>query len=391
MKDSFLHKIKIHVEQIMLFLFSLIPLKNTILFESEGDFSDNSYAFFEFLKVEGYFKCKYKPVWLVDKAKNDQIICVPKHTRLPNFRRLYYMATSKYYIFDHCNVMKEFKIRKNQRIINLFHGCTFKTTKGLVEKAKSAENMMTVTGDFWKSIMADFVQCKESIVISLGYPRNDYFFEHNEKTLEEWNNKHKWSNFKKVILWMPTFRKSYSSVLSEDYYTGDTGLPILEKNTDLEELNDYLKEKMALMVFKVHHLQSDYKAFRKQYSNIQILKDEDIISCNVQLYQIITLADVLITDYSSISNDFLLLNRPIIFTLDDYEDYRHSRGFSIDDPAQYFPGYHIFNKMELFLAIDEVIEGVDTYAEVRKKILPIMHKYQDGNSSKRIASYIGLS
>lgn len=392
MEYSIMHKIKMTVEQTVMNVFFYLPFNNTILFESEGDFSDNSYAFYEYLKKEGYFDTKYKPVWLVDNVNNNKegCICIPKATRYPNIKRLYYLATSKYFFFDHWNILRDFKIRKGQRVYNLFHGCTFKTTKGLIGDAKSPESFLTVTGDFWTQIMADFVQCDKEAVKTLGYPRNDYFFNDNTEALNEWEKRNHWSLYDKILFWMPTFRRSTNETLSEDYYQGDTGLPILEKTSDLLELNEKLKIKNALMVFKVHHLQSDYEAFSRDYSNICILKDDDIISCNAQLYQIVSLSDVLITDYSSISNDFLLLNRPMLFTLDDYDDYRHSRGFSIDDPAQYFPGYHIYNKKELLSAIDEVLEGVDKYIEVRKELLPLMHKYQDGNSSKRIASYIGL-
>lgn len=392
MSNAILHKCKVTVEQIIMNFFSIIPFQNTILFESEGDFSDNSYAFYEYLRDNKYFEKKYRAIWLVDDTKNvkDGCVSVPKVTRYPMIRRLYYLSTSKYYFFDHCNILRGYRKREGQIIYNLFHGCTFKTTKGLVDKAKSPESFLTVTGDFWTKIMADFVQCDEKVVRTLGYPRNDYFFKDNTRTLKDWQSKNSWTEYDKVFLWMPTFRKSNSRDLSEDYYSGDTGLPILEKVVDLVDLNEKLKAQNALMVFKVHHLQSDYDAFKKSYSNINILKDEDIISCNAQLYQIVTLADILITDYSSISNDFLLLNRPMIFTLDDFEDYRNSRGFSVDDPSQYFPGYHVYNKKELLNAINELLDGKDLYLEDRMKMLPLMHKYTDGNSSKRIAEYVGL-
>ena len=380
------------VEQILIYFFSLLPFGNTILFESEGDFSANTYAFYEYLKKNGYFNTKYRAVWLIDNMSNsrDECICVPKFSRYPNIRRLYYLSTSKVYIFDHRNVLRDYKTRKGMQIVNLFHGCGFKTTKGFSGESKSPETALIVTGEFWNEIMAGAVQCNPGVVIPLGYPRNDYFFVNDDNALENWKMDNDLLGFKKILLWMPTFRRSDSVALSEEYYKGDTGLPILERVDDLLELNEILKEKESLMILKVHHLQSDYDTFKKKYSNIIIVKDDDIISSNVQLYQIVTFADVLITDYSSISNDYLLLNRPMIFTMDDYEEYKMSRGFSIDDPARYFPGHHVFDKDELFNAINDVLEGEDPYKEDRERIAPLMHKYLDGNSSKRIAEFIKL-
>ena len=120
------------------------------------------------------------------------------------------------------------------------------------------------------------------------------------------------------------------------------------------------------------------------------MNDDDVSSNGLQLYQIIALTDALITDYSSISNDYLLLDRPMIFTLDDYEEYRSSRGFSVDDPAQYFPGHHVYNEEEFFKAIEDISNDLDYYKEKRHELLPIMHKNQDGNSSERIIEHIGL-
>ena len=102
------------------------------------------------------------------------------------------------------------------------------------------------------------------------------------------------------------------------------------------------------------------------------------------------LTDVLITDYSSISTDYVLLNKPIIYTLDDYEEYKNSRGFSIDDPKQYFVGYHVHNKEELFVAIGDCADGLDIYLNERNKMLPQMHTHVDGNASKRILDHLGI-
>ncbi len=39
----------------------------------------------------------------------------------------------------------------------------------------------------------------------------------------------------------------------------------------------------------------------------------------------------LVSDYSSVAIDYLLLDRPLGFTLDDYEAYTESRGWVFDD------------------------------------------------------------
>ena len=44
-------------EKLLFRLFCFFPInENLILFESEGDFSDNSYALYDYMKKNGYFE-----------------------------------------------------------------------------------------------------------------------------------------------------------------------------------------------------------------------------------------------------------------------------------------------------------------------------------------------
>jgi CDP-glycerol glycerophosphotransferase (TagB/SpsB family) len=49
------------------------------------------------------------------------------------------------------------------------------------------------------------------------------------------------------------------------------------------------------------------------------------------------LCDVLVTDYSSIAFDYLLLGRPIVLLVPDLADYDDERGFLLP-PAEFMPG-----------------------------------------------------
>lgn len=372
--------------------FSLLPYRDMILFESEGDFSDNTYAFYDYLVKQGRIS-HYKAVWLVDyprkwKGRQDCEV-IKKYPKGISLKRLLYLATCRYYIYDHCNVLGQFPVRKEQVICNLWHGCAFKRTKVVDITSKNTMTFLIITGEFWRKIMAEFVQCSPEKAHVLGHPRNDYLFEKNGHAIELLKNKG-WNQKDKVFFWMPTFRTSSTQELSENYYKGITGLPIIYTQDDILELDTFLRLKGAFLVFKVHHLQLDYPILKEKFSNIIILKDDEIQEYGLQLYQMIALADALVTDYSSVSVDYMLTDRPIIYTLEDYEDYKGSRGFSFQNPIDYFPGHHVYEKMQLFNAMDDIIKGNDPYSSDRKKILPIMHRYLDGKSCERIARFLSL-
>ncbi len=60
----------------------------------------------------------------------------------------------------------------------------------------------------------------------------------------------------------------------------------------------------------------------KKTDNLHILEDNYLRDKRLDLYEVVNAADLLITDYSSIYFDYLLLDRPIIFTPLDLEEYR---------------------------------------------------------------------
>lgn len=373
-----------------------LPIQeNLIVMESEGDLSDNAYALYDYMRENGYLK-KYQVVWLVDN------ISVSRKENFPNTSFVYKnryihldrkankaLATCKWYIFDHNNEFIQIDKRREQKVIYLSHGWGYKAAKGNVS-TKSFYDAITVTGDIPAKGMALFWNEPLSKTIITGYPRLDYFFKNNKVTEEKVNKKYHFDKYKKVIYWMPTFRQSTNKELSEDYLQNQTGLPIFETRESLKEFSEFLKKQNVLLVFKLHHLQAHLPVFKDHFENILIVKDEEIKQLGMQLYQFINLSDAMISDYSSISVDYLLKDRPIIFTLDDYEQYDKSRGLIPQNAIDYMPGYHVYNQKELEESILEILQGIDSYKEERKKLLPLYHKYNDGKSSQRVLNAIGI-
>lgn len=360
-----------------------------IVWESSGDFSDNAYALFDFWnsveKLEGY-----KHVWLVDNPKVSMrnVKCIAKKGKISAIERLYYLSKCKCYIYDHTNFFNNIALHKKngQIIVNLWHGAGFKAEKHA--NSKSNIDFMVTSSDFFKDEQSKVFGVDTSQVLTTGFPRTDYFYRKlNEIQIRQ---KELFAQYRKVIIWMPTFRRSSFKNLDEPYFNSYTGLPVLTQECELEEFDHYLGNNKLLCVFKVHHLQADLPAFKKNFANIVILQDDDIKKMGLQLYQYIMLPDCLITDYSSVSTDYLLLNKPIIYTIDDYEEYNESRGFNVENCIQYFAGDKVKNKDELYCAINNVLTDNDEYYDERNIVRQLFNRYSDGNHSERILNEIGI-
>ena len=97
------------------------------------------------------------------------------------------------------------------------------------------------------------------------------------------------------------------------------------------------------------------------YSDIFVDKDKDI-------YQTISNYSVMISDYSSIAYDFLLLNRPLIFYVPDFENY-----VTKDNTFNYFydevtPGPKVRTWEEVICMIKESIEEPRKYEDFRLNV-----------------------
>ena len=384
------------INDLLYLLCRMFPVNRKLMvFESEGDLSDNAFALYDYVKNHGLLK-KYRAVWLVDdverarKNRYENTVFVKKYPRRIDWKRSFYLATCRWYIYDHCNVFSELRKREECTVINLWHGCWFKPEKKAAESRNAEPDYMLVTGKLYIDVQMNIFGYPREKFLDIGYPRNDYLFKKVSAEQKAFRKKYDMEHKQKVFLWMPTFRRSDTIALDEAYFDSATGLPVIDNLKKLERFNNMLASDSCLCLFKLHHLQAKLNVFNESFSNVKLLRDEDIREMGLQLYEVLPLTDCLITDYSSVANDYMLLDRPIIFTVDDFEKYRETRGFIPEDPRKYFAGYCVEDEEQLTAALKDVIEGKDRFCERRKRILPEMHTHADGNTSERILSYFKL-
>lgn len=384
-------------------VFKLFPInKRLIVFESDGDLTDNSYALYEYLRTHGYLE-KYKIVWMVHDVSRAKELSIKKRESFPNtvfsnkdvgkinIKRTFFLATCKWFIYDHSNLVCNYSKRKGQSIIFISHGFGVKAGKG-IRPVRNNFDINIVLGDIpaenaprdWGGTLLQTRQW--------GYPRNDYLFADNYSVKRLLDVKLAFRKYCKIILWMPTFRKtvSYGVDLSENYIQNETGMPLFQTLNELRKFDAFLLQLNVLVILKLHPLQANLEVFSFSFSNIIVLRNEDIQDMDIQLYQMIRYTDALITDYSSISTDYMLLNKPIIYVLDDYEEYKKARGISPENAIDLLVGYHVTNIKEIENAISEIVDGTDKFQIERNELLPQLHKYIDGNACERIVKNLNL-
>ena len=370
--------------------------KNRIVFETKPDFADNGRALSDYMVQNGYH-ARYQIIWLVaDPAefsrfqqKNVKFVRAenPK-TAKRTVAAYYYSLTAHYVFFTHSFKWVNRK-PDGQIYVNLWHGCGYKASRD--RKEPNTFDCCLVPGNVFIKTKSIFFDCEEDKILPIGYPRYDLLRSSNPSVTDYLSRIG--AAGKKVVLWMPTFVQSKDLVYYANPIPAIIGLPLMNSIYDLDRLENICRDLDLVLIVKWHRISRSHReqmsAMEGDDAHIVFLDEEEMESSGFQLYELIGQSDALVTDYSSVAIDYMLLDKPIGFTLEHMDDYAKTRGFVFDDPTRYMPGEHLFAFNDLKLFLQHVKEGIDLGKDQRKAIMGEIHNPTD-NYCKRILDYFEI-
>lgn len=373
------------VKKLMTFINRIVPKKNIILFDSYPDYSDNSRSLYEYIvKNRPDIMSDYLLVWGVNDYESARLKVKPNTevVRKKSVRGLMCFFRASY-IFTTHGYFSDVYSGGGQKQINLWHGCGYKK---MPEEDRMYRGDITIApGNPYKTIQAKEFDLREEDVLITGLPRNDELFKREQADLSDIEINR--SDYSKIIIWMPTYRKAKIGHHGVDGDVGSFGASTISPE-GYDKLNRVLKDTNILLLIKPHPMESAEIDLSKGYSNIKIISNQMLSECNLSLYGLLGQTDGLLSDYSSVVIDYLLLNKPIAMTISDMNEYRNSRGFLFDRLEDFLPGPIIADEKELadyFVNIDAIEEK---HLSKRLRLTKYFHRYPDGNSSERVAKEI---
>lgn len=381
-------------------LYKDMPLEDIIIFRSgphsssyvKGmDFADNARALFEHM-IQNRYNEKYQIVWFVKNPEEFSQYYSIRNVKFLSYdwsvsankeeRDRYYHALclAKYIFFTDAYGFAR-NCRKDQIRVQLWHGCGFKTRVNFVRCEKRYE-YTTVISDVYSKIHQEIYGLRENQVLVTGYAKQDWLFHPDAN----WREKLGIPMAGRYIFWLPTFRSAKEQLqnLNEYELSGQTGLPVVHTYKMMERLDMLLGSLDTVLVIKLHPFQDREKIGKIDRKNIFLLDNGQLAEKDIQINQLLGHAVALISDYSSAAVDFMLLDRPIAFTLDDMEEYGQSRGFVFENIRDWLPGVELYSYEELYGFIRDVAEGADVLKEKRQVLLAKMHRFKDGLNCERI-------
>lgn len=194
---------------------------------------------------------------------------------------------------------------------------------------------------------------KDFDVIETGWPKIDVYGKELHKYNQEKEKLLQNYNARKIILYAPTFSPSLTSA------------PYL-----IDEFKELAKNTNYVILVKFHDLMAtelitEYKTLAKDFSNIIFEEERNII-------KFLLMADIMISDTSSVVYEFLLLNKPVITfksssTNIQWDDLKEYRGLS----------------SRILANLND-----DLFKNQRQKVVADYHPYNDGNSAERMVNVV---
>ena len=347
---------------------TIIPKKNKrIVLYSNWGFRDNLRTLYQYLVDNGYQEeyeiiCASNDFYHLEKEKDVKYVSI--------YRGLYYFLTSKYFFYSFGKY--PIKPAPNQMVVNLWHGMPLKKIGNLEEGLENVDynffTKLVSSSDYFTPIMKAAFNATEEQILLVGNIRNDELFKEKQD---------------KRIIWMPTYRNS------KNYHDSQDALIFSLEEVDFRKIEQLLLKYGYQLYIKLHPLEESRLQVQINHSTIHLLTEEIISEQYGTLYTFLGTTSALITDYSSVFLDYYLLNRPVAFTINDYEEYKDKRGFVFEDVKSLMVGSVIRDSHDLLEFLESVMKSEDSYIEERTKVNDKVNAIQK-DFTKTLLNEIGL-
>ena len=372
-----------------------------IIGRKNGVFSDNAKHFFLFLqeKKDSVFLATFLTSNrnTIQQMRGHSLPCL----FYPGLRALYLLLTAEFVLMDSAEWISggKYQLSSQSKFVQLWHGIPLKeielplhrrrlnqlafiprwvlrVQKKIVGRYPEYELLLSTSKYITQTAFLSAFRAKH--FVELGYPRNDAIYlgqRDIRKSSPIWINcdlatirliESSRSAGKKIVLYAPTFRADLSSPFSEDILS-------------LQSLNDFANKHDILFVMKLHPLMAQQYQVENVSNIIHYAPECDI-------YPVLSLFDGMITDYSSIYFDYLLLDRPVYFFPYDMDHYIADERKLLFTYEEMTPGPIVKNQAALQVALLE--PGTEGRALERKVVREKVFDHCDDQASQRLYDFL---
>ncbi len=304
------------------FLYTLnffTPKKKKIIFTSFSGrkFDDSPKALYDEICQNEFFD-DYELVWLfIEPDKFD--IPRGRKVKIDSFKYMKELLSARVWV-SNSGIDRGLNLRFKKILnVNTWHGTPFKRmgedikTKECINLAAKRKldkrSIYCAQSEHDKEIFKRLFNAAEECFLICDLPRNDQILKYNEEDKKRIRERIGLPKDKKIILYAPTFR---------DYAWDKNGENYIKPPIDLKKWEQALGGEYVLL-FRAHYAITAALALQEN----EFVRD---VSSYPTLNDLYVIADVLISDYSSVFFDYAILDRPMFCFAYDFAEYNEKRG-----------------------------------------------------------------
>lgn len=367
----------------------LLPKLPWVAIQTYPDWEDNGLALYEKLNRT---KIK-KVIWLTCQARSDFPLEMSIDTifvKRRSFKGFFLSSFCKYVFITHGTYFDVFPRR--QISVNVWHGFGFKAVGLLNNMIGLTTTYLLATSSFSKRLMAMQMGMAEERVFSFGFPRNDRMLEAKSR-YKELRRTLGFDGIesKKLIVWMPTYRRSGEGDIRID--GKDFSNPFNLDEFDLNDFSNFCKERDIVCLFRIHPM-AVAKVLNVNCESVVFVNDDWLSQKRISLYQLLGITDLLISDLSSVITDYLLLDNPIIHAFSDLESYLASRPLLLNPPSSYWVGPLVESQDRLEDELLRILEDgfIDLrFKSIREEFRSKFFDHSDSQSTDRLCRFLNIN
>lgn len=322
---------------------------------------------------------KLEHIWLV-KDGRAEIPATARAVQYGSVESWEVMARARYVVTND-SVPARFQRRAGQVVVQTWHGTPIKqighdfvhdyyTSPEILEGLAhdSAQWSLLASPSSYATPVLKRALGYDGEVIEAGSPRTDALVRPDAKRIAEVKRRLGLPEGKKVVLYMPTWRENCE---------GWSGGYKLDQRIDLEHARRELGEDHVLLIRGHHHVTEQVREGVRDGFVVDVSRWPDAAD-------LLLVADVLISDYSSAIFDFALTDRPILLFTYDLEHYRGTlRGFNFDLEEK-APGPLLADSASLIEAVRNADAVGAEYAGARAAFREEFCDLDNGDAAERV-------
>ncbi|HEX5314678.1 MAG TPA: CDP-glycerol glycerophosphotransferase family protein [Gammaproteobacteria bacterium] len=374
------------------------PRRWLVIGREHGRFLDNAKYFFIWMQQNTADEVTVSFLSERRRAVRDLRAAGARAVSYPGLRAFFALLRSQTVVVDTVDPIEHGRLGflRGARLVQLWHGAPLKQVerplylrqlaatgalarsllrlyKRIIRRYRPSDVLVSTSTYFTERAFGPCFAARR--IVATGYPRNDIVLSGEgyspalvninvDQRAADTLARHR-AGGGRVVLYAPTFRADMRS-------------PFENGTISLARWSAHAKAHGYVLLLKLHPSMQARSLLAALPSVIALAPESDV-------YPMLRDTDAMVTDYSSIFFDYLLLDRPIVFFVYDRKRYASEDHGFLFDYDEMTPGPKVESADELFAAIERNLgTAPDSWADARRRVVALAFDHRDGQASRRL-------